>query len=152
MGAADASVVLATVFLWCVFSARVARVDLTGPIVFVVAGSLYAALGLVELEVGHEAVKLVAEVTLVWVLFADATGVSVGRFRADLAMYARLLGVGLPLTVGLGTLAAIWLRSGCSGWTRGPPCSWAQRWPPRTPRLARRCCRIRRCRRGSAGC
>ena len=109
MGAADATVVLATVFLWCVFSARVTRVDLTGPIVFVTAGGLYAAVGLVELDVGHEAVKLVAEVTLVWVLFADATGVSVSRFRADLAMYARLLGVGLPLTVGLGTLAAIWL-------------------------------------------
>jgi NhaP-type Na+/H+ or K+/H+ antiporter len=46
-------------------------------------------------------------VTLVWVLFADASGVEPGQFRSDLGTYARLLGIGLPLTVALGTLVAI---------------------------------------------
>ena len=42
-----------------------------------------------------------------WVLFADASLVSPRQFRRDLGMYARLLGVGLPLTVALGTVAAV---------------------------------------------
>jgi NhaP-type Na+/H+ or K+/H+ antiporter len=42
-------------------------------------------------------------------LFADASGVSLHKFRTDIATYVRLLGFGLPLTIGLGTLAAITL-------------------------------------------
>jgi NhaP-type Na+/H+ or K+/H+ antiporter len=60
-----------------------------------------------DLGVEPELVKLIAEVTLVWVLFADASRVAPGQFRSNLGMYARLLGVGLPLTVALGTLVAI---------------------------------------------
>jgi NhaP-type Na+/H+ or K+/H+ antiporter len=44
---------------------------------------------------------------LVWVLFADASTVKISMLRRDAALYARLLGVGLPLTVALGTLGAI---------------------------------------------
>ena len=50
---------------------------------------------------------MVAEVTLVWVLFADASRVRLDQFRRDLGLYARLLGVGLPLTVALGAGAAM---------------------------------------------
>ncbi len=110
MDVAAVTVVLATVFLWGVVSARLERARLSAPIFFVVAGFVYAeALGLLELDVGYEPVKLIAEVTLVWVLFADAAGVNFSKFRTDLPIYVRLLGVGLPLTVGLGTLVAIWL-------------------------------------------
>jgi NhaP-type Na+/H+ or K+/H+ antiporter len=110
MDAASVTVLLATVFLWGVISARVERARLSMPIVFVVAGFLYAEVfHVLEIDVGHESVKLIAEITLVLVLFADASGVDFTEFRSDLAMYVRLLGVGLPLTVGLGTLVAIWL-------------------------------------------
>jgi NhaP-type Na+/H+ or K+/H+ antiporter len=43
----------------------------------------------------------------VWVLFADASKVRIREFREDLGTYVRLLGIGLPLTVALGTLAGI---------------------------------------------
>jgi NhaP-type Na+/H+ or K+/H+ antiporter len=110
MDVAAVTVVLATVFLWGVVSARLERARLSAPIFFVVAGFLFGqALDLFELDVGNEAVKLVAEITLVWVLFADAAGVNLKKFRTDIGMYVRLLGVGLPLTVGLGTGVAIWL-------------------------------------------
>jgi sodium/hydrogen antiporter len=110
MDVAAVTVVLATVFLWGVVSARLERARLSAPIFFVVAGFLFGqALDLFELDVGNEAVKLVAEITLVWVLFADAAGVNLKKFRTDIGMYVRLLGVGLPLTVGLGTGVGIWL-------------------------------------------
>ena len=108
MGLAAVTVVLATVFLWCVFSSRAERTGLSVPIVFVTAGFVYAeVIDVLDPAVEPEVVKLIAEVTLVWVLFADASRVPPGQFRSDLGMYARLLGVGLPLTVALGTLVAI---------------------------------------------
>jgi len=116
-GAGAASLVLATVFLWGVFSARAQRSDLSAPIVFVAAGLLYAeGLDVLELSVGQEGVRLLAEVTLVWVLFGDAAGVRPRGLRSDLGTYARLLGVGLPLTIGLGLLLAV-LLLGMDGWT-----------------------------------
>jgi NhaP-type Na+/H+ or K+/H+ antiporter len=116
-GPLAASLVLATVFLWGVLSARAERSDLSAPIVFVAAGLLYAeGLDVLELEVGHEAVRLLAEVTLVWVLFGDAAGVRPKALRSDLGTYVRLLGIGLPLTIGLGLVLAVVLLD-MDGWT-----------------------------------
>jgi NhaP-type Na+/H+ or K+/H+ antiporter len=49
------------------------------------------------------------------VLFADASRVRLATLREDAGRYARLLGIGLPLTVALGTLVAIW-PLGLSPW------------------------------------
>jgi NhaP-type Na+/H+ or K+/H+ antiporter len=110
MGVAAVTVVLATVFLWCVFSSRAERTGLSVPIVFVTAGFAYTeVIDVLELGVEPELVKLIAEVTLVWILFADASGVALSQLRSEFGTYTRLLGVGLPLTVALGTLAAIFV-------------------------------------------
>ena len=83
---------------------------LTAPIVFVAAGFVFAeAFDLFDVGVDHELVKVIAEVTLVWVLFGDASQVRLSQFRRDLGSYVRLLGIGLPLTVALGTVVAIWV-------------------------------------------
>ena len=101
------TLVLATVFFWGVFSVKAGSVLLTAPIVFVLAGYLYAnVFDVVHLEVGAEPVKAVLEIALVWVLFSDASGVDLRRFRADAGLYARLLGLGFPLSVALGTVLA----------------------------------------------
>lgn len=106
MDAGSFALVLTCVFLWAVVSARAERVYLSAPIVFVIVGWVLAA-GLDVLHPGHEPVRVVAETTLVWVLFADASTVQISKLRRDAALYARLLGIGLPLTVALGTLAAV---------------------------------------------
>lgn len=104
------TVVLATIFGWCVLSNRLERPGLTAPIVFVAAGYVFAeTFDLFDLGVEPELVKVIAEVTLVWVLFGDASQVLLSQFRRDLGTYVRLLGIGLPLTVALGTVAAIWV-------------------------------------------
>ncbi|MEL7974620.1 cation:proton antiporter [Isoptericola sp. F-RaC21] len=104
------TVVLVTIFGWCVLADRLGRPGLTAPIVFVAAGFAFVqVLGLFEVGIGPELVKLIAEVTLVWVLFGDASGVRLSRFRRDLGTYVRLLGVGLPLTVALGTVIAVFV-------------------------------------------
>ena len=71
---------------------------------------LSEVLHVIEVDVSHEAVKVLAEVTLVWVLFADAARVRLRDLRADLGLYTRLLAVGLPLTIAAGTLLALVVR------------------------------------------
>jgi NhaP-type Na+/H+ or K+/H+ antiporter len=117
MDAAAIALIALVVFGWGLFSARLARADLSAPIVFVAAGFLLSEVtGVIELDVSQEAVKAIAEVTLVWVLFADAARVRLRDLRADLGLYARLLAVGLPLTMAVGTLLAMSLFSGMGVW------------------------------------
>ena len=108
MEAFAAVAVLATIVAWCVLAGRLQPAGLTAPIVFVAAGWLFTeGIDLFHLDVEPELVRLIAEVTLVWVLFADASRVRLDQFRRDLGLYARLLGVGLPLTLALGAGVAM---------------------------------------------
>ena len=109
-------VVTAAIFVWAAFSARLQRADLTAPIVFVALGGLLAAGGLVDQHSAPERFRPLVEITLVWVLFSDAARVPFREFRRDLAEYARLLGVGLPLTVLAGWALATWLLPGVDTW------------------------------------
>ncbi|PUB26822.1 sodium/proton antiporter (CPA1 family) [Promicromonospora sp. AC04] len=101
-------VALATIFVWCALAGRLERTGLTAPIVFVAAGFvLVEVFDPHDLGLEPELVKLIAEVTLVWILFGDASGVRWREFRRDLGTYWRLLGIGLPLTMALGTGVAL---------------------------------------------
>jgi sodium/hydrogen antiporter len=64
-------------------------------------------LGLIDLHIGGEPVKLLAEATLTLVLFADASRISFPALRSEFAVPARLLGIGLPLTIAAGTLVGV---------------------------------------------
>jgi NhaP-type Na+/H+ or K+/H+ antiporter len=108
-------VVTAAIFVWGMVSARLERADLTAPIVFVAVGAILAALDLVDSS-ALESVKPLVELTLVWVLFCDASRVRVPDLRRDLGRYVRLLGIGLPLTIVLGWVLALWLVSGLDVW------------------------------------
>jgi NhaP-type Na+/H+ or K+/H+ antiporter len=107
--------VLALVAAWCLLATRLVAWRLTAPLVFVAAGFALAQLGVLELEVEPHLVKLIAEVTLVLVLFADASKIRPTQVKANLVVYGRLLGIGLPLTVAAGAaVAAVVL--GLDGW------------------------------------
>ena len=85
---------------------RVERSTLSGPIVFVIGGLLLgpAVLGIVNLNVGAETLRLLAESTLAIVLFTDAAGADLAMVRRSAMLPTRLLLIGLPLTIGLGFL------------------------------------------------
>ena len=76
--------------------------------VFVAVGLLIgpAALGWLHFEVGEGALHILAELTLILVLFGDATRIDLGRLRQEYGLPVRLLGIGLPLSMLLGTLLA----------------------------------------------
>ena len=108
--------VAAVVFVWGAVSARLARADLSAPIVFTAVGAALAAFGLVHGPSGPATLKPLVEVTLVWLLFSDAARVRVHDLRGDLGRVLRLLAVGLPLTILAGWGLAAWLLPGLGVW------------------------------------
>ena len=118
MSASDLAIVAALVFTWGMLSARLERFDVTAPITFVLAGVLltHGPLAPLGFAPSHETVKALAEITLVLVLFSDASRVGLRDLRTDMGLCLRLLGVGLPLTIGLGTLLAVALFHGMGIW------------------------------------
>jgi sodium/hydrogen antiporter len=109
VSASDLAIVAALIFAWGALSARLERFDVTAPIIFVVAGwaLTHGPLAPLGYTPSNELIKAMAEITLVVVLFCDASRVGLHELRSDLGLYLRLLLVGLPLTIGLGTLLAL---------------------------------------------
>jgi NhaP-type Na+/H+ or K+/H+ antiporter len=103
------AVVAALILVFAAVSRRAGRSVVTPAIFFVTAGLVAGneALGWIDLEIGHETVRLLAEVTLALVLFADAARIDFGPLRREYALPLRLLGIGLPLTILLGWMAAM---------------------------------------------
>jgi len=103
-------VTLAVVLLgFAAISRRIDGTPITAPIVFTAAGLVVGAdaLDLFDPEATGESVKLLAEATLTVVLFADASRIDLHALRSFLGVPARLLGIGLPLTILAGFVAAV---------------------------------------------
>ena len=96
-------------------SRRLEGLNVSGAMFFTTAGLLVGpVLGLLELEVHGEQVKLLAEITLTLVLFADASRISLRALRHESAVPLRLLGMGLPLTIVAGALIGATVVPGIS--------------------------------------
>ena len=89
-------------------SRRLSGTPVTPAMVLVVLGVLSGpeVLDGVDAAPTSETVRTLAEATLALVLFADASRIKVAVLRREGAIPARLLGIGLPLTIALGALLA----------------------------------------------
>jgi NhaP-type Na+/H+ or K+/H+ antiporter len=78
-------------------------------IAFTAAGLLVGTEGLGWIDVSADAgsLRVLAEATLALVLFSDASRIDLRALRDGYALPARLLGIGLPLSVVVGTVAAV---------------------------------------------
>jgi NhaP-type Na+/H+ or K+/H+ antiporter len=105
------AIIAALVLVYAGLSRRLERTALTGPIVFVSAGLLLGGevLGWLDLGIGSGAVRALAEATLTLVLFTDASRIDIVALRREIALPARLLGIGLLLTIATGTVIAVML-------------------------------------------
>jgi NhaP-type Na+/H+ or K+/H+ antiporter len=105
---ATVAVVGLLVFAWAIFSGALARRNITGPLLFAAAGYLLSNpdWGRLSVNVETSSVHVIAEVTLALVLFSDAARVNVQSLRRDISLPARLLTVGLLLSVVFGGLLA----------------------------------------------
>ena len=98
-------------------SGRLAGTSVTAPMVFTACGLLAGteALGFIDLSPLGDDVQTLAEATLAVVLFSDASRIDLRALRGEAAIPARLLGIGLPLTIVLGFVVALPLFGGL-GW------------------------------------
>src|ERR671912_1974316 len=114
----DFVVLASVVFAFGLVSRRLEGTILTAPIVFVAAGMVLgpAAFGLIELKLDDHTVLLVAEIALAIVLFTDAAGTNLSALRENEGLPLRLLGIGMPLTIALGTAVAALLLTDLTLW------------------------------------
>jgi NhaP-type Na+/H+ or K+/H+ antiporter len=89
-------------------SRRLNGTPVTAPMVFVGVGLLVGmdVFALVDTSPTGEWVKLLAEATLTVVLFSDASRIDLRTLRREYTVPARLLGIGLPLTIVFGAMLA----------------------------------------------
>jgi sodium/hydrogen antiporter len=113
-------------FAFSLVSRRLERTIVTAPMVFVAAGLVAGWSGALEFgaashahaggaELSREAVFVVAELALVLLLFNDASQLDPRRLRAN-PLPLRLLGIGLPLSIGLGTILALVVLTDLEVW------------------------------------
>jgi NhaP-type Na+/H+ or K+/H+ antiporter len=97
------------VLVYSLVASGIERTWVSGPIVFTVFGLLIGPIGLdlLSFETERETLKTLAELTLAMVLFTDAAGADLGVLRTTARLPARLLLIGLPLTIVLGYLVGL---------------------------------------------
>nr|WP_323779722.1 sodium:proton antiporter [Amylibacter sp.] len=99
---------LCVVILWALSAARLNRTVITLPMIFTAVGfAMTIPIGL--LAEGPDLMRIarvVAEVTLIIVLFADASHFRFQNLAASVVLPLRMLVIGMPLTIALGTLVA----------------------------------------------
>ena len=99
-------------------SRRLSGTPLTAAILFVAFGLLVGpeALDGIDVSGSSATVRTLAEATLALVLFCDASRIDIKRLRRTVDVPLRLLGIGLPLTIALGAIAAAALFGVLSLW------------------------------------
>ena len=102
-----ATVALALIAVAAV-SKRLSGSPITPAILFVSIGLLVGprVVDGIDLSSTSSTVRALAEATLALVLFSDASRIDFGALRREYSVPLRLLGIGLPLTIALGALAA----------------------------------------------
>ncbi len=92
------------------FSKLLAKYNISGPMIFTIVGVLFSPMvfGEKPLNANAESVQILAEITLIVVLFSDAASLNLRQLRAHWRLPVRLLFVALPITIILATLTAMW--------------------------------------------
>jgi len=105
------AVLAAFLLIYSLIAGRFESRLINGPLLFLLMGWLLGpgGLGLMSLSVDSKGIKLLAELTLVIVLFNDAANTNWQVLAANRALPIRLLLIGLPLTLLGGTLFGLWL-------------------------------------------
>ena len=111
------AVVASTVLVFGALSRRLELSVVSAAMFFVSAGLVLGneGLGWIGLRVTSHELRVLAEITLALVLFADASRIDLGAARREYALPARLLGIGLPLTILVGCVLGVAVFGGL-GW------------------------------------
>ncbi len=116
MEAADLITIGLVVVGFGLVSGRLEGTPLTPPMVFIAAGVVLASAGRLDVDVEEPLVRGIMEITLVVVLFTDASRIDLRTLSREFSAPLRMLTAGLLLTVVAGTLLAAVLLPGLGVW------------------------------------
>jgi sodium/hydrogen antiporter len=104
-----AAIVAIFVFCYSILADRLEKTVVGGAITFTVVGLMLGShgLGVLDLKIGLSGLSVLAELTLAFLLFADAANVDLRELVRSSALPRRLLLISLPLTILLGTLTGL---------------------------------------------
>ena len=107
------------IFAYGLFSRLSERSPISAAMVFVSVGLIASPLGFDLLELGMKSstVRVLAELTLILVLFVDASTIDIPSLMKVKGLPFRLLSIGLPLTMLLGILLAVPFFHSMGLWT-----------------------------------
>ena len=107
------TVFAAFAFAYSLIATRLEKTPVNGALVYLAVGVLFGpqVLGLIDLPIDREGVSRLAEIALAICLFTDSSNADLSVLRRVEAIPARLLLIGLPLTIALG-LGLAWLIFG----------------------------------------
>jgi NhaP-type Na+/H+ or K+/H+ antiporter len=104
-------IILACAAAYALLSRRIEASIVTLPMIFTSLGLILGEVGLdlAPMNIGHDVIHLIAEVTLILLLFSDAAGIRYQSLSGNVAIPARMLLLGMPLTILFGTAIAWWV-------------------------------------------
>jgi len=111
------ALLLTILLLWCLIAERTASLPVTGPMVMTAGGLLLATTGIADTSNAHRAAHVLAELTLVIVLFSDAAKINLQSLRKANRQPLRMLAIGLPGAMIAGILAGAWLFPELGFWS-----------------------------------
>lgn len=99
------------ILTWALISRRLQTSLFTLPMLFTAFGYALgsAGFGALDMRIDGGVLQIFAELTLVLLLFTDAAGVRLRQLQHEIATPARMLLIGMPLTMLLGSLVALWV-------------------------------------------
>ena len=112
------AIIVGGLLLYSLVSGRLQGTIVTAPLVFIIFGFAVGTGGfdLAKIDVDHSAIHVIAEFTLILVLFTDAARIDLDRVQLDHNLPTRMLVIGLPLTIIAGLVVALWLFPEFSIW------------------------------------
>lgn len=108
----DIVVVALAVIAYALVSERLKETMITPPMAFAGFGLLTSGFILLNFAISHGVIHVLAEITLILILFSDAARIDFRLLLRDHDLPQRMLLIGLPLTICLGTLVAMALPLG----------------------------------------
>ncbi len=118
MNAMSLAIAASALLLYSLVSGRLQGTIITAPLVFAAFGLAIGAggFGLAELDFEHDVIHVVAELTLILVLFTDAARINLSSVKRDHDLPVRMLVIALPLAVLAGTVVAMGLFPALMFW------------------------------------
>ena len=105
------TIIAAFAFAYSLIASRLEKTPFNGALVYVAAGMLFGpqVLGLIDIPIDSEGISQLAEIALAICLFTDSSNADLSVLRRVEAIPARLLLIGLPLTIALGLVLGRWI-------------------------------------------